>query len=564
MKKRLQCGAGYDTIRDITKKQNAALIKRAAAEEKMSKLGVMLDCSRNGVYSVAALKKYVSVLAKMGYNSLQLYTEEVYEIPEEPYFGYLRGRYTEAELRELDAYAAERGVELVPCIQTLAHLGGLTRWPEYAPCTDISDILLAGCERTYALIENMFRTLSRCFTSRRVNIGMDEAHSIGLGKYLDEHGYCNRFDILKEHLRRVGEIAAKYGFKPMMWSDMFFRLANHGKYDYRGAEMPKEITSLVPENVDLVYWDYYADNKEFYDGMLKAHKKFGRHVVFAGGAWSWMGFAPHNSLTLRNSKFAMQACLENGVDDIFITTWKDDGAESSLFCNLPTLYACAEYSRGNFDDEDIRKKFDAEFDISFDDFMKSDLADACLGKEEFSNPCKYMLYSDPFLGFLDSTVKDGAGKIFAETAETLAKNVHGEYGYLFRALSDLCCVLEYKSELGVKTRKAYAKGRKEVQKLLPVYDEVLVRLEKFYDSFSAQWDEECKQNGFENHDIRLGGLIRRVTHCRKMLAEFAEGKRESIPALEEKILPFPSADAPLGKAVCFNGWHQNAMIKPFM
>ena len=90
----------------------------------------MLDCSRDGVYTVEALKKYIRILAKMGYTSLQLYTEEVYEIPEEPYFGYLRGRYSEAELRELDAYAAEQGIELVPCIQTLAHLSGLTRWPE--------------------------------------------------------------------------------------------------------------------------------------------------------------------------------------------------------------------------------------------------------------------------------------------------------------------------------------------------------------------------------------------------------------------------------------------------
>ena len=212
----------------------------------MATLGVMLDCSRDGVYTVEALKKYIRILAKMGYTSLQLYTEEVYEIPEEPYFGYLRGKYSEAELRDLDAYAAAQGIELVPCIQTLAHLTGLTRWPEYAECTDMADILLADCERTYTLIENMFAAIARCFTSRRVNIGMDEAHFIGLGKYLDVHGYCNRFEILKKHLARVGEIAAKYGFRPMMWSDMFFRLANHGNYDYRGAEFPPELTELVP------------------------------------------------------------------------------------------------------------------------------------------------------------------------------------------------------------------------------------------------------------------------------------------------------------------------------
>ena len=61
-------------------------------------LGVMVDCSRDAVYTVGALKKYISLLAKMGYNSLQLYTEDTYEADGEPYFGYLRGRYGKAEL----------------------------------------------------------------------------------------------------------------------------------------------------------------------------------------------------------------------------------------------------------------------------------------------------------------------------------------------------------------------------------------------------------------------------------------------------------------------------------
>lgn len=522
----------------------------------------MLDCSRDGVYTVEALKKYIRILAKMGYTSLQLYTEEVYEIPEEPYFGYLRGRYSEAELREIDAYAAEQGIELVPCIQTLAHLSGLTRWPEYAQCTDTGDILLAGCERTYTLIENMFAAIARCFTSRRVNIGMDEAHSVGLGKYLDEHGYRNRFDILKEHLARVGEIAKKYGFRPMMWSDMFFRLANHGKYDYRGAEFPPELAALVPENIDLIYWDYYAGEQEFYDGMLKAHKNFGRHIVFAGGAWSWVGFAPLNGLSVKNSKLALQACRENGVDDIFITSWKDDGSESSLFCNLPSLFACAEYARGNFDDKAIAQKFGKLFGIAYEDYMTLDLPNICLsGKDGVLNPCKYMLYSDPFFGFLDCTVAAGGGKKFAATAKKLEKFTDNkEFGYLFRTLADLCRAVKIKYDLGVRTREAYAEGREAVAALLPDYKKAIKRIEKFYESFREQWDNECKENGFENHDVRLGGLIRRLEHCRKMLSDYAEGRRAAIPSLEEKILPFPFADTPCGVETCFNTWSAEALI----
>ena len=57
-------------------------------------LGVMIDCSRNAVMNVESVKKYASVIKKMGYNTLMLYTEDTFEIPEQPLFGLLRGRYS--------------------------------------------------------------------------------------------------------------------------------------------------------------------------------------------------------------------------------------------------------------------------------------------------------------------------------------------------------------------------------------------------------------------------------------------------------------------------------------
>ena len=89
---------------------------------------------------------------------------------------------------------------------------------------DVDDILLVGSSRTHAYLENLFRTLDKAFSTRKVNIGMDEAFMLGLGKYLTEHGYLNRLEIMNQHLQTVREIASKYNFKLQMWSDMFFRL----------------------------------------------------------------------------------------------------------------------------------------------------------------------------------------------------------------------------------------------------------------------------------------------------------------------------------------------------
>ena len=57
-------------------------------------LGIMLDCSRNAVMTPKKVKEFASLIAGMGYNMLLLYTEDTYEIEGEPFFGYMRGRYT--------------------------------------------------------------------------------------------------------------------------------------------------------------------------------------------------------------------------------------------------------------------------------------------------------------------------------------------------------------------------------------------------------------------------------------------------------------------------------------
>lgn len=90
-------------------------------------LGLMLDASRNAVPSGDTVKYLLRRMALMGINTLMLYTEDTYEVGSQPYFGYLRGRYAQTELRELDDYADKLGIEMFPCVQTLGHLAQMLR-----------------------------------------------------------------------------------------------------------------------------------------------------------------------------------------------------------------------------------------------------------------------------------------------------------------------------------------------------------------------------------------------------------------------------------------------------
>lgn len=513
--------------------------------------GVALDMCRNAVMKVEEVKKYVDIISSFGYNLLQIYIEDTFEVDNEPFFGYMRGRYSKKELKEISDYCVEKGIEFVPNIQTLAHIRQIFRWPDYAEIRDFGDIMLAEEERTYQLIENMFKTLKENTSARIVNIGMDEAHMLGLGEYLDRHGYQNRFDILNRHLLKVMSICEKYGFEPVMWSDMFFRLANNGDYCPNGeVKLDANVKKILPENISLTYWDYYHPDKASYDKMFDAHKKLGKEVWFAGGAWSWVGFAPYNKMSMINGKSAMESAREYKVKNVIITLWGDHGKDCSYNNLLPALHFIAQTAKGVTDEKEIKESFKKITSVDYDEFLALDLIgqtklDVKEKYDGWQSIAKALLYTDPFLGRFDYEVKNGITFDFDNIVKQLSKNVKNRrYGYLFQNLHDLAKVLEIKYDLGVRTRTAYQNGDKKALEQLVKYDytEVVKRLKTFYRSFRAVWEKENKGFGFEVQDMRFGGLMLRIENCQRRLKDYLSGKTDRIEELEFEPLPMGDGD----------------------
>lgn len=507
----------------------------------MKNTGIMIDCSRNAVPRPKTIKRMADIMNKLGFNTLMLYTEDTYEIEGQPYFGYLRGRYSAEEIRDIDSCCRKLGIELIPCIQTLAHLNGIARWKKYESIIDCNDILLVGDERTYELIEEMFRAVSKMFTSKKIHIGMDEAWMLGAGQYLKKNGYKKQKEIMKEHLRRVAEIAERYGFEPMIWSDMFFQISIGSNTTDDPSVVDEALRAVLPENIAPVYWDYYSLDKEHYDSMMRAHKNFGRPFWFAGGLWTWSGFAPHNLFSIKAAKASVASCKENGTDSILFTIWGDDGAEASIFSVLPAMYYASCLIKGVDDEAEIKRGFEKMFGIAFDDFMLMDIPEITASERNIDlivDPDKYMLYSDPFLGIFDSIAdKDNNGK-YAETAHRLECVVNDKnFGYIFRTIQSLCEVLAVKNDLGVRTREAYMSGSKErLKALIADYKTTERRLNSFLDNFRKQWLLENKPFGLEVQETRLGGLAARIRSCKERIESYISGSIGIIEELEENIL----------------------------
>lgn len=497
-----------------------------------ARLGLMMDCSRNAVMKKETVKKWVDLASEMGYNTLMLYTEDTYEMENHPYFGYLRGRYSKAELKEMDAYACAKGVEMIPCIQTLAHLRSIFRWPAYADVHDCHDILLVGEEKTYQLIDDMLRTCVECFKSRTVNVGMDEAMFMGLGQYLEKNGYKNRTEILLGHVKKVAEIAAKYGQQLIMWGDMFFYLAEKG---YSIEDVQKEI----PENVQLIYWDYNSCEKENYLQKLDKYHQICKNTWFAGGIWSWTGFTPHNGFTLETAKAALSACREKNVENVFYCLWGDDGAECSKFAALPAVFTVSQMAKGEEDMKEIKQGFEKLFGFSYDLFMELDLPRTPEKEKDFNNAEKKYLYNDPLMGIHDGCVLPDGGRMYMEQAQALEEGkLHPAFGYLFDTQQKLCQLMALKYGFGVRLRKAYQeKDHRALIACMMECETILEKMELFYTAFEKQWHLENKPHGFDIQDLRLGGVMRRMEHVKRKISQYLHGVTDTIPELEETILP---------------------------
>ena len=525
--------------------------------------GFMLDCSRNAAPTLATIKETLAHMALMGLNTMQLYTEDMYVLEDRPYFGYMRGRYTDEELKAVDDAAYALGIEVVPCIQTLAHLATVLRWSAFAGLVDCNDIMMAGEDSTYAFVTEMIVKMRKCFRSKRINIGMDEAHMIGLGNYMKKNGIVPRVDIMCAHIARVLEICKEYDFTPMMWSDMFFHLAG-GSYNDPDTTIDKAIIDKVPEGVALVYWEYYCDDKTKYDTVLKQHLQFQNPIVFAGCAWKWNGLLPELKFSLAATRAALTQCLKNGVGDVFATAWGDDGAECPLNVVLPVLqlYAEIDYHGGDVSDAVLADRFADCTGASLDDFLLLDKPNRTTENQPAIglNPSKYLLYQDVMQGLFDAHVDPATvPAFFAATRDELraAGERNKKYQYLFEYEAALCDLLSVKCTVGIDLRAAYLKGdRDELRRLATeVLDDVSARLRSFTDLFFEGWMRENKAFGFDTIDLRLGGLQNRILTAKKRVAAYLDGTVDALEEFDEPRLFFDDrADANADVNTFCNTW----------
>ncbi len=541
--------------------------------------GAMLDCSRNAVFTINAIQTLVGRMALFGMDRLMLYLEDLYPITGYPYFGYMRGRYTREEIAALQHTCDLLGIELIPGIQTLGHLATALRWKYADSLRDTGDILNVGSDGVYRFIDRMLSAVTGLFTSKRIHVGMDEAEALGLGQYLQEHGYAESGTLFDGHLERVAALCREHGLQPMIWSDMLLRTRTAGGGYYAAdPQLSPEVLLNRPEGVRLVYWDYYHLDEDFYRRYLTLHgagsgesemgQRQNEGPIFAGGCWSWNGVAPNYSLALAATDAALSACRQLKVTEAWCTIWFDDGAETPLETAYPMLayFAAHGYSSGKPDPGQYAGPLFITTGVFWHDIMLLDRFDALPGGSECNrtsdNPSKWLLYQDPMTGLFDTYAAEAGipehyGALNRSLGKCAAGIVSSDLRALFRFYRQLAKVLAGKCDLGVRIRRAYlADDRKVLEQIgraeIPRIIEEVRELQRCR---RALWLRCAKPFGLEVLDGRFGHLLARLEYAGMRIASYISGEVAVLEELEEERMPFMERESGSERRYCAcNSW----------
>lgn len=220
-------------------------------EPRFAWRGMHLDVCRH-FYPVEFIKKQLDVLAMYKINKFHWHlTEdqgwriEIKKYPKLTSVGSLRvdegkehgGFYSQEDVKEIVAYAAERHIDVVPEIELPGHaLAALTAYPEFS-CTGgpfkvrnvwgvEPDIYCAGKEETFEFIQNIIEEVIPLFPSEYFHIGGDEAPK---GKWeeckacqarIKAEGLHDEHELQSYFIKRVEKMLLKHNKKMIGWDEI--------------------------------------------------------------------------------------------------------------------------------------------------------------------------------------------------------------------------------------------------------------------------------------------------------------------------------------------------------
>lgn len=275
--------------------------------------GITDDLSRGQVSTMANFKKIIRFLSQHKLNVYSPYIEDLFVWKNHPFIGRGRGALTTEEVRELDQYAKQHHVELIPIFETLGHWENILAIPEYLKYAEFpgAHTVNVSDEAVYKILDEMIGELASAFSSPYFNMAADESWDVGLGANKARVAASDIATVHAEHYKRVFQILKKYKKKPMMYGDI---ILDH-----------PEILDKIPKDVIIVDWHYgVADPYP----SPQIFKNAGFPYVVSPAVWNFTGPFPNYVNTFVNIQNLTRDGHRNGSLGVLTSNWNDYGGEA--------------------------------------------------------------------------------------------------------------------------------------------------------------------------------------------------------------------------------------------
>ena len=320
--------------------------RRITISPAVPTLGYMLDVSRDKVPTMDSLRRIVDVIADLGYNQFQLYTEHTFAYRGHETVWKDASPMTPAEIRELDDYCWQRGIELVPNQNSFGHMERWLRHPSYRHLAEAPDCPInpwggkakwprAVCPTdpaTTNFLDGLYGQLLPCFRHTKLfNVGCDEVFDLMPGvrsaAAIAERGESAVF---LDHFRALQTLAGKHEKRVMYWANHLLRT-------------PDASGCISKDAIALVY-AYEADDKMDYLASRAVKESVPFYV--APGTSSWCSLFGRYWNMKHNVAGAFETARRYGARGCLLCDWGDLGHIQPFLVSLPALVYAAECARG--------------------------------------------------------------------------------------------------------------------------------------------------------------------------------------------------------------------------
>jgi hexosaminidase len=283
--------------------------------------GLMLDCSRDRIPTMASLRTLLHQMAAWKLNHLQLYCEHAVSYRGHEVVSAAASPLTLDELAILDREAGDLGIALSANQNCFGHLERWFRHGAYEPLAELpgdpGHHHHSGCRTlapshpgSLALVRDLVAQQAAVLRAPVFNIGGDETWDLGKGRSKDLIAREGYHAVYGRFLGQVMAAARANGKVPAFWADM---LLHH-----------PEAAQHLDRSAIALDWGYSGRHDFAASQQKLAAAGFAERWVCPGTS-CWSSFGGNSDERRANLYRAARDGLKHGAVGFLVTCWGDGG-----------------------------------------------------------------------------------------------------------------------------------------------------------------------------------------------------------------------------------------------